>query len=78
MIVGAAPCAHKHEKGQELSVWLLLQSNMGGLLHTCSNVSTLLQWEAWQIGGLTILVQTSCSNLLQRCFEHLMIEWLIQ
>jgi len=32
VIIGAAPWVHRHEKGQELSVVLLLQSNMGSQL----------------------------------------------
>ena len=47
----------KCETGQQLSVVLLLQSNMGSQLHTYGNISTLLRWEEWQMGGLTILVQ---------------------
>jgi len=64
VIKGAAPCGHKHEKGQDLSVVQLLQFNMGSQLHACGNVSTLLQWEEWQIGGLTILLLNSSSAML--------------
>jgi len=78
VISGAAPCANKHEKGQEVKFQLLLQSNAGALLHTCGDVSIFVQREEWQIGGRTILVQTSCLSLLQLCFEHLKIQWLIQ
>lgn len=74
MITGAAHFAYKYETGQQVSAVLLLQFNVGSQLHTRGNVSTLLQWEEWQIGGSTILVQTSFSSVLQPCFEYLMIQ----